>query len=556
VDQNFGKYEEVSTSPEITDSSPYIYTLGVKLEDFVEKILLKQGYTSTEKRQKLRGVSQALNEIDILARKGGRLIAIESKNYGEARIVHIKEIRDFHRKLQDLPQIHDGMFVTNARFSSEAEQFAKYNRVVLWDGEKLNRIHYLMEIGRFETLDRDIELPAALPIIMSFDEFAKISLVNPLSLTLTDSKMTFLPYYLVEYALPKPKSEHRSDGQQQSMLLSMIYRWKDLTYTKPNGNTINQNYEDYLHFVDAISSKILQYYEIDETKTRELLLSKTNKPISDTLVYHENNQILSDLRTIQPIQNYKLKQTGEYVFEIKDAQIHQSAAERIVLEQVVEETKLKHHEVIIKKSLLIFVPIWSATIESKNKDNHYLKRTLAASRTKLYDEMELCSKDYSSSVFRKAETRKTFAACEHCGLVLCREHILPFDGRYLCAEHTKSTAQTNIESTSNMLNVFKSKFRLKAPSLYNTDKIENDGSTIKRNASSPTPLTSPSSGGKTLSAPKIKNDTRISSFGVAPSGSSDDLHKAQETINREDHEEALPPKKITRYTSDGKPLES
>ena len=60
MDQNFGKFEEVSTSPEITDSSPYIYTLGVKLEDFVEKILLKQGYTSTEKRQKLRGVSQAL----------------------------------------------------------------------------------------------------------------------------------------------------------------------------------------------------------------------------------------------------------------------------------------------------------------------------------------------------------------------------------------------------------------------------------------------------------------------------------------------------------------
>jgi predicted RecB family endonuclease len=50
------------------------------------KILLKQGYTSTEKRQKLRGVSQALNEIDILARKDGRLIAIECKNYGEARI--------------------------------------------------------------------------------------------------------------------------------------------------------------------------------------------------------------------------------------------------------------------------------------------------------------------------------------------------------------------------------------------------------------------------------------------------------------------------------------
>jgi len=35
-----------------------------------------------------------------------------------------------------------------------------------------------MEIGRFETLDRDIELPAALPIIMSFDELLIMPIIH------------------------------------------------------------------------------------------------------------------------------------------------------------------------------------------------------------------------------------------------------------------------------------------------------------------------------------------------------------------------------------------
>ena len=37
--------------------------------------------------------------------------AVECKNYGEARLVGIKEIRDFQSKLQDLSQINHAMFV-------------------------------------------------------------------------------------------------------------------------------------------------------------------------------------------------------------------------------------------------------------------------------------------------------------------------------------------------------------------------------------------------------------------------------------------------------------
>jgi restriction endonuclease Mrr len=54
--------------------------------------------------------------------------------------VGIKEIRDFQSKLQDLPEITDGMFVTNANFSSEAETYAKHNHISLYDGNKLKEI--------------------------------------------------------------------------------------------------------------------------------------------------------------------------------------------------------------------------------------------------------------------------------------------------------------------------------------------------------------------------------------------------------------------------------
>jgi hypothetical protein len=78
----------------------------------------------------------------------------------------------------------------------------------------------LINIGRFETSNRDIELSAALPIVMSFDEFVKISLVNPLSLTLIESKMTFVPYYLVTYAVTQSKSRFRLGGQKETKQLS------------------------------------------------------------------------------------------------------------------------------------------------------------------------------------------------------------------------------------------------------------------------------------------------------------------------------------------------
>jgi uncharacterized membrane protein YvbJ len=78
-----------------------IYDLGVNLEEVVEQILKKRGF-STKKRLKLRGRSNSLSEIDILANKKNLDIAVECKNYDSQTVVGIKEIRDFHSKLTDI----------------------------------------------------------------------------------------------------------------------------------------------------------------------------------------------------------------------------------------------------------------------------------------------------------------------------------------------------------------------------------------------------------------------------------------------------------------------
>jgi hypothetical protein len=54
----------------------------------------------------------------------------------------------------------------------------------------------------------------------------------------------------------------------------------------------------------------------------------------------------------------------------------------------------KKSNIIIKKSSLIYVPIWTIGIQSK--DIIYRRRAMAASNTMIVDEIALCPKDFSS----------------------------------------------------------------------------------------------------------------------------------------------------------------
>lgn len=86
-------------SQEVLEEIPEVnvYELGKKLEDVVESIYRSKGY-STTRRQRIVGKSGTKSEIDIIARRGTRTIAIECKNYSSA--VGIEKVRDFSEKLE------------------------------------------------------------------------------------------------------------------------------------------------------------------------------------------------------------------------------------------------------------------------------------------------------------------------------------------------------------------------------------------------------------------------------------------------------------------------
>ena len=94
------------------------------------------------------------------------------------------------------------MFVTNIKFTSEAAEYANHNHIELWDGEKLSRAFYLLNLRRLgpnESASPAVTvLDCALPIKTQYNEAAKLLLVNP-HITIIETTLDLHPYYLFEY---------------------------------------------------------------------------------------------------------------------------------------------------------------------------------------------------------------------------------------------------------------------------------------------------------------------------------------------------------------------
>lgn len=59
-----------------------------------------------------------------------------------------------------------------------------------------------------------------------------------------------------------------------------------------------------------------------------------------------------------------------------------------------------------------------------------------------------------------------------------------------------------------------------------------------------------------MPTPEMRSDAKLSNFDLKSVSTSNDLNKTQETTAHDVHENSFPPKRITKFTSDGKPLES
>jgi hypothetical protein len=415
-----------------------IHNLGIKLEEAIESLFKHKGF-STQRRLKLKGRSGALHEIDVFANKKNQVIAIECKNYSTDRIVGIKEIRDFQSKLNDLHHNDDAIFVTFAKFSSDAITYANKYDIQLWDGDALGKKYLEILIGRSivptSTTDNEnsnkIVLDKSLPISMTFEEVTTLSLQNQ-SLAKIKGALIFRPYYFADYKLD-----------------SLIVDRRGKTHRiRAEGKYV----------IDAITERILNQIE-ESKKDLDVLLSKRSKhekEIEEELKKVEQNQIIADLICYEPIINYELQKSEDYSIEIESPQLSTTIVKNTILERIIEknikeifynvnksnnkvETKSiiispKKKDIVFRKLSLIYVPIWDIGIQSNTIK--YRRRAFATSKTITLDEIALCPKDFST-IKIWGKKKSTYALCETCGISLCMDHIHKHNEKYYCHDHNK-----------------------------------------------------------------------------------------------------------------------
>ena len=80
----------------------------------------------------------------------------------------------------------------------------------------------------------------------------------------------------------------------------------------------------------------------------------------------------------------------------------------------------KQSEIKITRTALVHHPKW--VVNFKAKEVIYTRKILAASNTKLMDELEYCPKHFSRwRVWQ--EKKSTYTICDTCGAAYCEDHI-------------------------------------------------------------------------------------------------------------------------------------
>lgn len=423
--------------------------LGKKLEDFTESVLKSMGYI-TERNQRLLGKSGTRNEIDILAKSGSKVIAVECKNY--ANYVGVDQLREFNSKLEDL-QMRDALFVTNAFFSRDAETYANHKNIRLWNGKQLQEHFFTASIGRLGSF-QEITLSSALPVEMKYEEVCKIAIANPSAAKITRPRLILHPYYVLHYRL---------DAQRKDPARGM-HRIQD----------------EGIYVVDAVDGEIAKANPKDGlgSKLKDRLAGESE----EAYAAREQRQVIKDLLEIKPQLQYKVQQTRNYdVTRLRYLVSFKSARWNVIHRIVDENTKEityrirvsrdniatrkmaiipKYYEVRIKKLSLVYVPKWIMDIESGQFT--YSRRTLAASRSIIQDTISICPKHFSLGNLRIIK-KATYAVCEICGGAFCADHITKAGDIYYCPEHVPGglAAQDNDRNNASEGRNFKSLFRFK-----------------------------------------------------------------------------------------------
>lgn len=395
--------------------------LGTRLEESVERIFKDRGYQTT-RGQKMKGQSGEYNEIDVVAKRGSILLAIECKNYTEDRKIGIKEIRDFVAKLDDL-NINKGLFVTSSDFSSDAIGWASNNpsskQVDLWDGSTFMEQYKRVMLGRTDSKLSIIE--DSLQLKGTFDDYSVLTLKNKDRVVIKRRDLIFHPYFIVEFNLHE---QFKTPDRQIHTLQN-------------SGN----------YFVDGLSGKILYrkddrgntLYDLDSIEKQVVVDLKELNPTAIEVHHEPNSKILK----LDPSLNKK-----DIEFRVKTAIVNDNT--KIIPYEVKisrEKTDVKKYRhapninAMTTRSRLVYVP--KMEIEFESKANNYSRIILPASDVIITDDIADCRHKMG------LEKRHTFAVCEVCGIAKCEKDIL-VDEKDLCycKDHASAELKENSKGDS------------------------------------------------------------------------------------------------------------
>lgn len=116
----------------ITAESPAFF------ENLVVELMSRMGYGTglVTKSSGDGGIDGVMNEDKL----GFNQIYIQAKCWAPERTVGRPELQKFVGAMAGPPKIEKGLFITTARFSAEAEGYAKSQHIILVDGERLTEL--------------------------------------------------------------------------------------------------------------------------------------------------------------------------------------------------------------------------------------------------------------------------------------------------------------------------------------------------------------------------------------------------------------------------------
>lgn len=420
------RVEQENTAKEAR-SKINITELGNKLEEVVEKIFQTEGFR-TERRKKLEGKSGTLSEIDIIANKTGRTIAIECKNYAEP--IGIEKVRDFSQKLQDLGYGWRGIFVSYSGFTEGAAQLAQYQNIETWDHDEISEKWLAISIGRGAShRGQSLTLEYALALKVGFVQATALQHLNKDKIRVANAELIYHPYFAVGYRFKAqvrdPTKESHKLEDQDTLFIDAI-----------DNHVLNPMPEKGLGILKkALKSVISKKARAENDRSKKLIHElRQGKPLREYSLNIEDEYTVTKLEPITTPRE-AIKSCINFVVEKNTTEIEYfpktkddtSYSKTIVYVPRGKDISITHKDIVV-------VPRWSIDFDSFGMN--YKREILAWSGTPLEDTLTYCPEHLRIGALTLLP-KKAIAVCEVCGKSLCDDHVkqCPICNKWLCHEH-------------------------------------------------------------------------------------------------------------------------